>query len=125
MKKVSAREAVVAALGDLGSASAKSLVSYTKKPKPQVATTLWKLKRDGKVSVKDGTYKLVWGPIKLKLDPTPSEAPDSFDQTLASMTADQRHIINLEEYIHEKEQLLDDAMAVIKYLEGKLGSVHA
>lgn len=114
MKKVSAREAVVAALGKLGSASAKSLVAYTKKPKAQVATVLWKLKLDGKVSVKDGTYVL-----------SGDNKSDSFTQTLASLTADERHIINLEEYIHEKEQLLDDARAVIKYLEGKLGSVHA
>tara|TARA_R110000868_G_scaffold23245_2_gene94046 strand:+ start:1637 stop:1981 length:345 start_codon:yes stop_codon:yes gene_type:complete len=114
MKKVSTREAVVAALGKLGSASAKAIVGHTKKPKNQVASVLWKLKKDGEVSVKDGVYVL-----------SGDNKSNSFAQTLASMTADDRRILDLEEYIHELEQHLDDAKAVIKYLEGKLGSVHA
>jgi hypothetical protein len=116
MKKVSAREAVVAALTKLGSASAKSLVSYTKKPKPQVATTLWKLKRDGKVSVKDGVYVLS-GDNK--------SAAKGKSAAKDKTVLDGAYLDALEATLFQTDMKLSDAMVVIKYLEGKLGSVHA
>ncbi len=135
MKKLSVRNAIIAALNKLDSASSGSLASYTKKPRNQVQTALWHMKNKGEVTVINGIYTLSADnkskptktiklpktapvPVKLegelaKLDPTETAE----DEELAEAMSDPFFV--MAKYL--------DSLAVIRYLEAKLAQrdVHA
>lgn len=130
MKNLSVRQAVVAALGKLGSASTNTLVSMTGKPRNQVQTALWKLRVDGKLKSVDGvhtlsadnkskpaksepakiklpksvTYKTA--PVTMKLDEVSDDLGNDADAEFS------KHAVTMAKYL--------DALAVIRYLEGKI-----
>ena len=122
MKKLSVRNAIIAALNKLDSASSGSLASYTKKPRNQIQTALWHMKNKGEVTVINGIYTLSADnkskptktapvPVKLeeelaKLDPTETAE----DEELAEAMSDPFFV--MAKYL--------DSLAVIRYLEAKL-----
>lgn len=135
MKKLSVRNAIIAALNKLDSASSGSLASYTKKPRNQVQTALWHMKNKGEVTVINGIYTLSadnkskptktiklpkTAPVPVKLE----DEPVKFD--LSEALKDDELVDALSNPTMVMAKYLD-SLAVIRYLEAKLAQrdVHA
>jgi hypothetical protein len=90
------------------------IAKATNKPAAQVATTLWKLKKDGRVyhNTATNTYRLSADnklPTHAKVAAPRIEVPEHSD---ASNSVDKRYVDMAVKYM--------DALAVIRYLEGKI-----
>lgn len=138
MKKLSVRNAIIAALNKLDSASSGSLASYTKKPRNQVQTALWHMKNKGEVTVINGIYTLSadnkskptktpktiklpkTAPVPVKLE----DEPVKFDLSEALKDAELVDALSNPAMVMAKYL---DSLAVIRYLEAKLAhsDVHA
>lgn len=131
MKKLSVKKATVMALKKLGSASVKSITSYTKKPYAQVATELWRLKKNGEVVLENGVYMLS-GDNKSKPTKTPKTIKLPKTAPVPVKLEDEPVKFDLSEAL-KGDELVDalsnptmvmakylDSLAVIRYLEAKL-----
>lgn len=125
MKNLSVKQAIVAKLEKLGSASTDTLVSTTRKPRNQVQTALWHLRKSSIIKSVDGvhtlsadnkskpakiklpksvTYKTA--PVTVKLDEVSDDLGNDADAEFS------KHAVTMAKYL--------DALAVIRYLEGKI-----
>lgn len=120
MKNLSVKQAIVAKLEKLGSASTDTLVSMTRKPRNQVQTALWHLRKSGKLKSDNGVHTLSGDnksePAKIKL-PKSATYTMKLDEVSDDLGNDSdaefsKHAVTMAKYL--------DALAVIRYLEGKI-----